>query len=95
MVVSAVHGFNSFNTVEPARLIDQVIFACVYGVDTSLRLKQAGMEFAVWVFRNAAREQLAPAAAIVLRGLLQLLDDGPPVNDTASLLLRGFTYQVR
>ena len=54
----------------------QVIFACVYGVDTTLRLKQAGMEFAVWVFKQAADAQLAPMAPVVLQGLLRLLDAG-------------------
>lgn len=54
----------------------QVIFACVYGGDTTLRLKQAGMEFAVWVFKQAADAQLAPMAPVVLQGLLRLLDAG-------------------
>jgi Proteasome stabiliser len=54
----------------------QVIFACVYGADTTLRLKQAGMEYAVWVFKHAADAQLAPMAPVVLQGLLRLLDAG-------------------
>jgi Proteasome stabiliser len=48
----------------------------VYGADTTLRLKQAGMEFAVWVFKQAADAQLAPMAPVVLQGLLRLLDAG-------------------
>lgn len=34
------------------------------------------MEFAVWMFKHAAAEQLSPAAASILEGCLQLLDDG-------------------
>ncbi len=31
---------------------------CVFGAGASARLKQQGMEFAVWVFRHAEKEQL-------------------------------------
>lgn len=48
----------------------------MYGVATTLRLKQAGMEFAVWVFKHASDAQLAPMAPAVLQGLLRLLDSG-------------------
>lgn len=41
-----------------------------------MRLKQAGMEFAVWVFKHAATEQLRDAAPVILQRLLHLLDDG-------------------
>lgn len=36
------------------------------------------MEFAVWMFRHAAPEQLAPAAKTILGSLLTLLDDREP-----------------
>lgn len=36
---------------------------------------QGAMEFAVWMFRHAAPEQLAPAASTILGSLLALLDD--------------------
>lgn len=48
----------------------------MYGGGTTLRLKQAGMEFAVWVFRHASDAQLAPMAPAILQGLLRLLDSG-------------------
>lgn len=54
----------------------QVIFACVYGKQKTLRLQQAGMEFAVWTFKHASPERLAPVAPSVLAGLLTLLDEG-------------------
>jgi Proteasome stabiliser len=72
----------------------QVIFACVYGGDTTLRLKQAGMEFAVWVFRQAADAQLAPMAPVVLQGLLRLLDAGAQRRPTRSLTLNSLSGSV-
>ena len=60
----------------------QVIFACVYGAATTGRLKQAGMEFAMWVFRHSSDEQLAPMGPAMLQGLLRLLDSGEGHSDT-------------
>lgn len=54
----------------------QVILSCVYGSTTTVRLKQQGMEFAVWVFKHAEDAQLRPQAAIILQKLLQLLNQG-------------------
>ena len=48
----------------------------MYDARTTLRLKQAGMEFAVWVFKHAEAAQIQAVAPAVLRGLLHLLDDG-------------------
>jgi hypothetical protein len=59
----------------------QTVTVCLYG-QTTPRLRQAGMEFAVWMFKHAAAEQLSPAAASILEGCLQLLDEGgglPPL----------------
>ncbi len=41
----------------------------------SPRPLQGAMEFAVWMFRHADPEQLAPAASTILGSLLALLDD--------------------
>jgi len=71
----------------------QVIFACVYGKQKTLRLQQAGMEFAVWTFKHASPERLAPVAPSVLAGLLTLLDEEIP-GDNAGRTLRSFTYQA-
>ena len=59
----------------------QAIFECVYGPGTTVRLKQAGMEFAVWVFKHASAGQLQAAAPEILRALLALLDDGESCSD--------------
>ena len=67
----------------------QVIFACVYGADTTLRLKQAGMEYAVWVFKHADDAQLAPMAPVVLQGLLRLLDAGAGSVEARTVVLRA------
>lgn len=74
----------------------QVVFACVYGEGTTLRLKQYGMEFAVWVFKHAADDQLLPSAPTILKGLTNLLfeDETASSFDQPTLTLRGFTYQV-
>lgn len=48
----------------------------MYGIGTTLRLKQAGMEFAVWVFKHAEGTALETAGPSLLRALLHLLDDG-------------------
>ena len=58
----------------------QVILGCVYGASTTVRLKQQGMEFAVWVFKHAEDAQLRPHAAVILQKLLQLLNQGKPLN---------------
>ncbi|KAK9810293.1 hypothetical protein WJX72_008148 [[Myrmecia] bisecta] len=73
----------------------QAIFACVYGPQSTLRLKQSGMEFAVWVFKHASDEQLKPMAPATLQGLLRILDDESlKTVDNPTLTLRGFTYQA-
>ncbi|PSC71704.1 proteasome-associated ECM29-like protein [Micractinium conductrix] len=71
------------------------VTVCLYGASTTPRLRQGGMEFAVWVFKHAAPEQLAPAAPSILDSLLTLLDDASTHgSDVTSLTLRGFTYQA-
>jgi hypothetical protein len=54
----------------------QAIFACVFEARSTLRLKHAGMEFAVWVFKHSAQKPLERAAKPALQGLLMLLDNG-------------------
>ena len=54
----------------------QAIFACVFEVRGTLRLKHSGMEFAVWTFKHASQEPLERAAKPALQGLLMLLDNG-------------------
>jgi proteasome component ECM29 len=73
----------------------QCVFDCIYGAGTTVRLKQAGMEFAVWIFKHASDEQLKPMAPIILASLIKLLD-GSDVNDpdASSRQVRAFTYQA-
>ena len=54
----------------------QVILSCVYGTATTARLKQQGMEFAVWVFKHADDAQLQPHSNVILQNLLRLLNEG-------------------
>lgn len=65
------------------------MFACIYGSDTTVKLKQAGMEFAVWVFKHAATEQLTDAAPGILKRLVDLLDDGMQLRH-GKLRAKGF-----
>ncbi|CAM6029521.1 unnamed protein product [Sphagnum balticum] len=73
----------------------QCVFDCIYGAGTTVRLKQAGMEFAVWIFKHASDEQLKPMAPIILASLIKLLD-GSDINDpdASSRQVRAFTYQA-
>lgn len=52
----------------------QVVSDAVYSRVPSLR--QAGMEFTVWVFKHGAAEQLEKAAPDILRALWAQLEDG-------------------
>ncbi|GAB4815511.1 hypothetical protein N2152v2_002557 [Parachlorella kessleri] len=71
------------------------ITTCLYGAGTTPRLRQQGMELAVWVFKHSAPQQLEPAAPAILEGCLNLLDtESTRGQDTVSLTLRGFTYQA-
>ncbi len=67
----------------------------MYGGGTTLRLKQAGMEFAVWVFRHASDAQLAPMAPAILQGLLRLLDSGTCSSLHETNTLDGFAQLER
>ncbi|KXZ47234.1 hypothetical protein GPECTOR_37g240 [Gonium pectorale] len=62
----------------------------VYG-----RLRQQGLELCGWVFKHAARSQLYVMGPVVLKGLLQTLDDtaASAASDSGVMTLRGFAYQ--
>lgn len=53
----------------------QTVFVCVYD-PAAQRLRQPGMEFAVWIFKHADTAPLQATAPPMLSGLLHLLDDG-------------------
>jgi proteasome component ECM29 len=73
----------------------QCVFDCIYGPETTMKLKHAGMEFAVWIFKHASDDQLKPMAQIILNGLVKLLDgQNPGDTDSSSKQLRAFTYQA-
>ncbi|KAI5083342.1 hypothetical protein GOP47_0003085 [Adiantum capillus-veneris] len=84
----SIAAANSF----PATL--HCMFNCIFGTESYPRLKQFGMEFAVWVFKHARDEQMKPMAPIILSGVLKLLDSPPPGEGDASMKrLRMFAYQ--
>lgn len=73
----------------------QCIFSCIYGNDTTPRLKQSGMEFAFWVLKHAKMDQLKLMGPLILNGILKSLDG--TVNreaDAISRETRTFAYQA-
>eukprot|EP01116_Phalansterium_solitarium_P003414 TRINITY_DN14234_c0_g1_i1.p1 TRINITY_DN14234_c0_g1~~TRINITY_DN14234_c0_g1_i1.p1 ORF type:complete len:681 (+),score=200.65 TRINITY_DN14234_c0_g1_i1:140-2182(+) len=73
----------------------QVIFDCVYGDETTIRLKQAAMSFVQWVFRQAADSQLKAMSSVILSGLLKLLDQLKQETPNSDMnQLKSFTYNA-
>uniref|UniRef100_A0A7N0UGU9 Proteasome-associated protein ECM29 homolog n=1 Tax=Kalanchoe fedtschenkoi TaxID=63787 RepID=A0A7N0UGU9_KALFE len=73
----------------------QCIFGCMYGADTTLRLKQLGMEFTVWVFKHAKTEQLKLMGPFILNGIIKLLDGNSNSDtDTIKRDTRNFAFQA-
>ncbi|CAM8919803.1 unnamed protein product [Rhodiola kirilowii] len=73
----------------------QCIFGCMYGTDTTSRLKQLGMEFTVWVFKHAKTEQLKLMGPFILNGIIKLLDSYS-FSDTDAIKkdTRNFAFQA-
>lgn len=77
----------------PATL--RCIFHCIYGNGTNSRLKYAGMEFTVWVFKHASMEQLKLMGPVILSGILKFLDGQVAAeSEVYSRELRAFSYQA-
>ncbi|KAJ7569419.1 hypothetical protein O6H91_01G077400 [Diphasiastrum complanatum] len=92
LVVTFMHSVKAANLF-PMTL--QCVFDCLQGKGTTTRLKQAGMEFTVWIFKHASNEQLQVMAPIMLNNLLKLLDSQEGSETDAHLLpLRTFTFQA-
>jgi hypothetical protein len=61
----------------------------------ALRIKQATMDFVVWVFKQATEQQIAAMAPLAYKGIIQMLQTIDPTETGAgSLALRGFLYQA-
>jgi proteasome component ECM29 len=77
----------------PATL--RCIFNCIYGNGTNSRLKYAGMEFTVWVFKHASMEQLKLMGPVILSGILKFLDGQAAAEpEVYSRELKAFSYQA-
>ncbi|KAH6836999.1 ARM repeat superfamily protein [Perilla frutescens var. hirtella] len=73
----------------------QCIFGCIFGVDSTSRLKQLGMEFTVWVFKHATMEQLKLMGPIILTGILKTLDNFSSLDsDAIARETRSFCFQA-
>ncbi|PRQ32931.1 putative proteasome component Ecm29 [Rosa chinensis] len=73
----------------------QCIFGCIYGSDTTSRLKQLGMEFTVWVFKHSIIDQLKLMGPVILSGILKSLDTASSSeSDATHRDSRTFAYQA-
>ncbi|CAN6695106.1 unnamed protein product [Malus baccata var. baccata] len=85
----SITAANSF----PATL--QCIFGCIYGSDTTSRLKQLGMEFTVWVFKHSKIDQLKLMGPVILSGILKSLDTVSSSESDATVRdSKTFAYQA-
>ncbi|CAA3007764.1 proteasome-associated ECM29 homolog isoform X1 [Olea europaea subsp. europaea] len=73
----------------------QCIFSCIFGTDTTSRLKQSGMEFTVWVFKHARMDQLKLMGPLILTGILKTLDNySSPESDAIARETKTFCFQA-
>ncbi|CAE6013918.1 unnamed protein product [Arabidopsis arenosa] len=85
----SIAAANSF----PATL--QCIFGCMYGSGTTLRLKQMGMEFTVWVFKHGKIDQLKLMGPVILNAILKMLDGSTgSETDALSRETKIFSFQA-
>uniref|UniRef100_A0A1J3GWL5 Proteasome-associated protein ECM29-like protein n=1 Tax=Noccaea caerulescens TaxID=107243 RepID=A0A1J3GWL5_NOCCA len=85
----SIAAANSF----PATL--QCIFGCMFGIGTTLRLKQMGMEFTVWVFKHGKIEQLKLMGPVILSAILKMLDGFTHSEaDALSRETKTFSFQA-
>ncbi|XP_021604828.1 proteasome adapter and scaffold protein ECM29 isoform X2 [Manihot esculenta] len=85
----SITAANSF----PATL--QCIFGCIYGSNTTSRMRQLGMEFTVWVFKHAQINQLKLMGPVILNGILKLLDNfSNSESDVIARDTKTFSFQA-
>ncbi|KAL2510922.1 ARM repeat superfamily protein [Abeliophyllum distichum] len=73
----------------------QCIFGCIFGIDTTSRLKQSGMEFTVWVFKHARMDQLKLMGPFILTGILKTLDNySLSQSDAIARETKTFSFQA-
>ncbi|CAN8246973.1 unnamed protein product, partial [Cochlearia groenlandica] len=85
----SIAAANSF----PATL--QCIFGCMFGTGTTLRLKQMGMEFTVWVFKHGKIDQLKLMGPVILNAILKMLDGFTHSEaDALSRETKTFSFQA-
>ncbi|MED6198629.1 hypothetical protein PIB30_068265, partial [Stylosanthes scabra] len=72
----------------------QCIFGCIYGNDTTSRLKQLGMEFTVWVFKHAKFDQLKLMGPVILSGIMKSLDNYSLEADTSAREVKTYAFQA-
>ncbi|RYR45699.1 hypothetical protein Ahy_A07g031502 isoform A [Arachis hypogaea] len=81
----------------------QCIFCCIYGNDTTSRLKQLGMEFTVWVFKHiksllpvqAKIDQLKLMGPVILSGIMKSLDNySSSEADASAREVKTYAFQA-
>ncbi|KAL2611894.1 hypothetical protein R1flu_023586 [Riccia fluitans] len=63
------------------KVAKRVCIDCISGAGSTTRLKQAGMEFSVWIFKHAVDRQLKVMAPLILSGVIKLLTGSSPVKE--------------
>ncbi|KAJ3009388.1 UNVERIFIED_CONTAM: hypothetical protein HDU68_002730, partial [Siphonaria sp. JEL0065] len=73
----------------------QVSFDAIYGENTTVKLRNAGIAFIQWIARMAEPTKIKPVAPILLSGLLKLIQESDShESDKDSEGLRGFAYEA-
>ncbi|EGG17121.1 dynamin B [Cavenderia fasciculata] len=74
----------------PATL--QIIFEAVYGTQSTVKVKNAAMSFVQWVFRHAQDKYIEQTGAVILSGLLKLIDSMDGSSSKEETELKAYAY---
>ncbi|XP_031477538.1 uncharacterized protein LOC116248548 isoform X3 [Nymphaea colorata] len=73
----------------------QCIFNCIFGSDSTSKLKQLGMEFTVWVFKHAVFDQLKLMGPVILSGITKFVDaHAASGSETSFREMKSFAFQA-
>ncbi|KAF8017205.1 hypothetical protein BT93_H2408 [Corymbia citriodora subsp. variegata] len=73
----------------------QCIFGCIYGEGTTRKLKQLGMEFVVWVFKEAKSDQLNLMGPVIFSQIMKTLDGySSSASDTNAKATKTFAFEA-
>ncbi|KAL1918775.1 uncharacterized protein VTP21DRAFT_2797 [Calcarisporiella thermophila] len=70
----------------------QVAFDCLYGAETTPKLRNQGMHFVQWSARMANSEIIRPIANVLVSGMLKFIEEQREMTGNDAETLRGFGY---